>query len=67
MWIFIWILLLIVGGLLFYFIIRTTKTKVQMPKQRGSPLDILKKRHARGKITKEEFDKIKRIWRVEKE
>jgi putative membrane protein len=61
-----WILLLIVIGLLFYFIIRTAKTKVQMPKQNESPLDILEKRYSRGEITKEDFDRIKRIWGVDK-
>ncbi len=64
---FMWILFLIVIGLLIYFIIHAVKMKVQMPKQSESPLDILKKRYTRGEITKEDFDRIKRIWRVEKE
>lgn len=57
---FMWILFLIVIGFLVFFIIKATKMKGQMPRQNESPLDILKKRYARGEITKEDFDRMKK-------
>jgi putative membrane protein len=56
---FMWIIFLIVIGLLIYFIVQAQKTKGQMPTQTESPLDILKKRYAKGEINKEDFDRMK--------
>jgi putative membrane protein len=56
---FMWIIFLIVVGLLIYFIVQAQKTKGQMPTQTESPLDILKKRYAKGEINKEDFDRMK--------
>ena len=49
---FMWIIFLIVIGLLIYFIVQAQKTKGQMPTQHESPMDILKRRYAKGEITK---------------
>lgn len=57
---FMWIIFLIVIGLLIYFIVQSQKTKGQMPTQHESPLDILKRRYAKGEISKEDFDRMKR-------
>lgn len=55
-----WVLFLIIAAVIIYFVVQQGK------KADGSgasppetPLDILKKRYARGDITKEEFDRLK--------
>lgn len=57
---FMWIIFLIVIGLLIYFISQTQKTKGQTPTQNVSPLDILKRRYAKGEVTKDEYEKMKK-------
>ncbi len=55
-----WIIFLILIVLLIYFIIQFQKRKGQTPTQNESHLDILKKRYARGEITKEEYERMKK-------
>jgi putative membrane protein len=57
---FMWIIFLIVIGFLIYFIAQTQKTKGQTSIQNESPLDILKRRYAKGEITKEEYESLKK-------
>ena len=57
---FMWIIFLIVIGLLIYFIVQAQKTKGQSPKQTESPLDILKRRYAKGEIAREEYERMKK-------
>ncbi len=57
---FMWIIFLIVIGLLIYFIVQAQKTKGQTPTQNESHLDILKRRYAKGEITKEEYERMKK-------
>jgi putative membrane protein len=57
---FMWIIFLIVIGLLIYFIVQAQKTKGQTPTQNESPLDILKRRYAKGEITREECERMKK-------
>ena len=57
---FMWIILLIVIGLLVYFVVQAQKTKGQTPTQGESHLDILKKRYAKGEINKEDFERMKK-------
>ena len=57
---FMWIIFLIVIGFLVYFIVQAQKAKGQTPAQGESHLDILKKRYAKGEISKEDFDRMKR-------
>ena len=57
---FMWIIFLIVIGLLIYFIVQAQKTKGQTPTQNESPLDILKMRYAKGEITREEYERMKK-------
>jgi putative membrane protein len=57
--IFMWLIFLIVIGFVVYFVLRGEKWM-----KRGSdgetPLDILRKRYARGEITKQEYEKMKK-------
>ena len=55
-----WIIILIVIGALVYFIVQAQNKKDQTPTQNESPLDILKKRYAKGEIEKEEYEKMKK-------
>ena len=55
-----WILFLIILGVAIYFIVQSTKSKNVIGQAQDSPLDILKKRYAKGEITKEEFDRTKK-------
>jgi putative membrane protein len=57
---FMWIIFLIVVGLLIYFIVNAQKIKGQTQAQYESALDILKKRYAKGEITKEEYERMKK-------
>jgi putative membrane protein len=57
---FMWIIFLIVIGAVIYFIVQTQKTKNQTQTQNESHLDILKKRYAKGEITKEEYERMKK-------
>ena len=57
---FMWIIFLIVIGLLIYFVVKAGKTRSLPPPQHESHLDILKKRYAKGEISKEDFDRMKR-------
>ena len=59
--IFMWIILIIIVAVIAYFAIsrgKTTGTSISSTKE--SPMEILKKRYAKGEITKEEFDRLKR-------
>ena len=56
-WMFMWIIFIVVIGLLIYLFVRALKGSGRMVE---TPLEILKKRYARGEITKEDFDKMKK-------
>ena len=57
---FMWIILLIIVGVLIYFIVQAQKTKGQTSTPKESPLDLLKKRYAKGEIAKEEYERMKK-------
>jgi putative membrane protein len=56
---FMWILLIGAIILIVFLVTRPSKDKSNEPKPNESALDILKKRYARGEITKEEFEQMK--------
>ena len=59
--IFMWIILIVIAGIIIYFVINQSKTTGNSINLTGeSPTEILKKRYAKGEITKEEFDRLKR-------
>lgn len=55
-----WIIVLIVIGVLVYFVVQSQNKKSQTPTQNESHLDILKRRYAKGEIAKEEYEKMKK-------
>ncbi|MBU2234071.1 MAG: SHOCT domain-containing protein [Proteobacteria bacterium] len=57
---FMWIIFLIVIGFLIYFIVQAQKTKGETPTHNESPLDILRRRYAKGEIAREEYEKMKK-------
>jgi putative membrane protein len=57
---FMWLIFLIVLGVAIYFIIQALKSKNVIGQAEDSPLEILKRRYAKGEITKEEFDRMKK-------
>lgn len=54
MWLF-WIL--IIAGIIFVFLNMSRGSFNNPPQKKESPLDILKKRYARGEIEEEEFER----------
>ena len=60
MW-FGWVFWIVIIVLVVYLVVRLTnqKTGNQNIQSNESPLDVLKKRYARGEITKEEFESMK--------
>ncbi len=53
------ILFLILLGVAIYFIVQNVRSKNDIGQAKESHLDILKKRYAKGEITKEDFDRMK--------
>jgi putative membrane protein len=51
-----WLILLIVVAMAIYYIVQTQRSG----SIRETPLEILKKRYAKGEISKEEYDRLKR-------
>lgn len=47
-------------GVLIYFLFKSSRTGGFGQTSNETPLDILKKRYARGEITKEQFDEMKK-------
>ncbi len=57
---FMWLIFLIVLGVAIYFIVQTLKDKKISGDVTETPMNILKKRYAKGELTKEEFDRMKK-------
>lgn len=55
-----WIIFLIVIGILVYFIVQSSKSKGPDGSSKETPMEILRKRYAKGEITKREFDRMKK-------
>ena len=57
---FMWLIVLILVGVVIYFLFQVSKSKGSDGSIIETPLDILKKRYAKGEIDKEEFDRKKK-------
>jgi putative membrane protein len=57
---FMWLIVLVLAGVVIYFMLQSSKSKGSDGSIIETPLDILKKRYAKGEIDKEEFDRKKR-------
>ena len=55
-----WLIVLVLVGVGIYFLLQVAKSKGSDGATIETPLDILKKRYARGEIDKEEFDRKKK-------
>lgn len=55
-----WIPLIVLAVLLIYLVFQSSKSNGSNRTHQETPLDILKKRYARGDITKEQFEQIKK-------
>lgn len=56
---FMGIILLVLVVVVIYFIVRNVQLKNRADQTQESAMDILKKRYAKGEITKDDFDRIK--------
>ena len=57
---FMWLIVLVLVGIVIYFLFQVSKSKGSDGSIIETPLDILKKRYAKGEIDKEEFDRKKK-------
>ncbi|HYX07798.1 MAG TPA: SHOCT domain-containing protein [Bacteroidales bacterium] len=57
---FMWLIVLVLVGIVIYFLFQISKSKGSDGSIIETPLDILKKRYAKGEIDKEEFDRKKK-------
>jgi len=55
-----WLILLLLLAVLIYFLVQASKSKGSEGSIVETPLDILKKRYAKGEIDKDEFEKMKK-------
>ena len=56
---FVWIIIVVIVGVTVYFILKGSKSRVSDGSIVETPVDILKKRYAKGEIDKEEFERKK--------
>ena len=57
---FMWLIVLVLAGVVIYFLFQGSKSKGSDGSIIETPLDILKKLYAKGEIDKEEFDRKKK-------
>jgi len=57
---FMWLIVLVLVGVVIYYLAQTLKSKGSDGSITETPLEILKKRYAKGEIDKEEFDRKKK-------
>ena len=58
--IFMWVIFLALAGFIAYLVMQSRKSGGSGGQPSETPLDILKKRYAKGDITKEEFESLKK-------
>ena len=55
-----WLIVMVLVGVAIYFMLQVSKSKGSDGSAMETPLDILKKRYAKGEIDIEEFDRRKK-------
>lgn len=55
-----WLIVLVLVGVVIYFVVQVSKMKGSAGSAKETPLDILNKRYAKGEIDKEEFNRKKK-------
>mgnify|MGYP000570825191 FL=1 len=55
-----WLIVLVLVGVVIYYLLQISRSKGSDGSIIETPLDILKKRYAKGEIDKEEFDRKKK-------
>jgi putative membrane protein len=55
-----WVILLVVIGVVVYLLVNRSSTQQFFSTPEETPLDILKRRYAKGEITKEDYEQMKR-------
>jgi putative membrane protein len=58
--VFMWLIYLALAGFIVYIVMQSRRSGESGEQPKETPLDILKKRYAKGDITKEEFDSLKK-------
>jgi putative membrane protein len=58
--IFMWLIVLVLVGVVIYYLLQISRSKGSDGSIIETPLDILKKRYAKDEIDKEEFDRKKK-------
>lgn len=56
----LWVIILAVVVALVYFLVRTGRSHGSATGAEGTPLEILRRRYAKGEITKDQFDEIRK-------
>lgn len=59
-----WLIVPVLVGVLIYFVVQASKSKSLSGSVTETPLDILKKRYAKGEIDKEKFNRKKDAVRL---
>lgn len=62
-----WLLFFVLLGIGIYLVFRLAKTRASVPETADTPLEILRKRYARGEINREQYEETKRNLETEKE
>lgn len=57
---FMWLILLIIFGVMIYLLFQMKKSRRPEGPTAETPIEILKKRYAKGEITRDEFAKMKK-------
>jgi putative membrane protein len=60
-WFLSWIILIIVAAVVVYLVVRASKGPGSGPRAEADATEILRQRYARGEITKEQFDEMRKV------
>lgn len=55
-----WLVIIILVGILVYFLVRSPRSILSASCSEETPLQILKKRYAKGEISKEQYEQMRK-------